>query len=264
MIEHQLEALQSEAWGVSGDEHTLDFARRVRELLEAQEFETGHGSLEDLPDIVRHICGHADAIERRRERQRLGLPPWQQVMADYLRRAWDMTPKEKMQEIAERPYLGSLIFAGNEKADMSSPFWELAAPLTNRLIHIGVDTSGSVSPEDIEEFAKGAEGMFGPPGNPPEGEPTRSDIIREAFERKGIPVIDIKMSERLIDPADLLGIPIINKKDETVEWALPKGPMGHHRKQAAVFLDEYIAADPAKIKAINAIKLERERGEQSE
>jgi hypothetical protein len=27
MIEHQLEALQSEAWGVSGEEHTLEMAR---------------------------------------------------------------------------------------------------------------------------------------------------------------------------------------------------------------------------------------------
>lgn len=251
MIEHQLEALQSEAWGQMTEEQTLDFARRVRELLEAQEFETGHGSLEDLPDIVRHICGHAEAIERRRERQTwFGLPPWQQVMADYLRRAWDMTPKEKLREIAERPYLGPLIFAGNKEEDKSFG-WELSPPLTNRFIAIAPDTSGSVSPEDIEEFVEGAKSLFGPPGNPEEGEPTRSEIIKKEFERRGIPVIEIKMSERLIDPADMLGIPIIKKDEEKVEWALPKGPMGHHRQQAATFLDEYI-------------KPERDDGEQSE
>jgi hypothetical protein len=148
--------------------------------------------------------------------------------------------------------INDIIKAGNKEEDKSFG-WELSPPLTNRFIAIAPDTSGSVSPENIAEFVEGAKDIFGPPGNPEEGEPTRSEIIREEFERRGIPVIDIKMSERETRPEDWVGIPIIKKDEEKVEWHMPEciEEMGHHRKM--VFLDEF---DP--------INRERDDGEQSE
>jgi hypothetical protein len=196
VIEHQIEWLMSEAWGVGSDDHAQDFARRVDEFLEAQQFESGLGSLDALPDIVQEVYGRARAPKI----------PWQ----DVFRKALEET------------------IAGANKPEDGVITTILPKPLTNRFIAIGPDISGSVSPEFLEE-------MFGDPGLP-EGETTWSEIIKKAFEERGIPVIDIKMSEREIHPDNLRGLPIV---------------------------DEYVMADPVKIKAINAI-LERERGEQNE
>ncbi len=236
MIEHQIEWLMSEAWGVSDEAHAQDFARRVDEYLEAQQFETGLGSLDLLPDIVREVYGRA----------RTPKIPWKDLFRECLEKAVGTdgfpTPRAWAQVAGNKPEDGVI-----------TPI--LPKPLVNRFIAIGPDTSGIYSPEELE-------GMFGDPGNPPEGEPTRSDIIKDICDRAGIETIEVKRSH--VDPDDLRGIPIINKKDETVEWHLPEGieEMGHHRKM--VFLDEYVLADPAKIKAINAIKLERDNGDQSE
>ena len=242
MIEHQLEALQSEAWGVSGEEYTLDYARRVREFLEAQEFETGLGSLDMLPDIVQHVCGHAEAIERRRAEP----IPWQNVLRDYLDRALEMDIKEKMLEVMRYPYFGPFLYAnpqaakssvlldyavndiiraGNKEEDKTFA-WELVPPLSNRICIIG-DSSGSVSPEDAKVFL---DEMPADMGGPP-------------------------------------GIPIVNKEERTVEWHQPEGTeeMGHHRKVAMHFIDEFVLAPPHILEAINVIKeYERDNGDQSE
>ena len=93
----------SEAWGVSGDEHTQDFARRVDEYLEAQQYETGLGSLELLPDIVQEVYGRA------------------------------RTPKVPWAYATE--YAVNDLVAGNKEEDKA--FGQLPSPLVNRFIRIG-------------------------------------------------------------------------------------------------------------------------------
>jgi hypothetical protein len=242
MIEHQLEALQSEAWGVSGEEATLDYARRVREYLEAQEFETGDGSLESLPDIVQHICGHADAIERRKAEQAI---PWQTKLADFMREAVE---RERTKMLLKYPFMGSVIMAYDpsyktekEIEEFKKVMWEFAtdyaindiisagnkpedgagvtglpAPVTNSLFHI-----------DEEDYP---EGMF----CSPEDGGGKSEFIREMCEERGIEVEEITLSSRNINPLDMMGIPIVNKKDQSVEWAPPKFAEG----KSVFFFDE--------------------------
>ncbi len=103
MIEHQIEWLMSEAWGVSGDEHAQDFAHRVDAYLEAQQFETGLGSLEELPDIVQEVYGRA------------------------------RTPKVSWKYATD--YAVNDLVAGNKEEDRA--FGQLPSPLVNRFIRIG-------------------------------------------------------------------------------------------------------------------------------
>lgn len=266
MIEHQLEALQSEAWGVSGEEHTLDYARRVREFLKAQEFETGCGSLDLLPDIVQHVCGHAEAIERRRAEP----IPWQDLLRKYVHEMTRMTPTDRAREFIKHPYFSPFFFmnpekfeyafdhevndivrAGNKEED--KPTWELTPPLVNRFIAIVPDTSGSMDFEAEREYwdDKYGKGFYTSPN-----EKSKSEIIKEMFEKEGNPIIDIVASPRGDHPEDFLGIPIVSDEHRAeLRAKLGLSEKAESAENAVVFFDEF---DPAKH------NIERDNGDTSE
>jgi hypothetical protein len=228
VIEHQIEWLMSEAWGVESDDHALDFARRVDEFLEAQQYETGLGSLDLLPDIVQEVYGRARAPK----------VPWKDVF---------------------RKALEETIAGANKPEDgVITPI--LPKPLTNRFISIVPDTSGSMSPKDARLFLDDY-----PFCSPDEGR--KSDFIKSLAEKEGIEVEEIKMSPPSEHPEDWLGIPITSEEHrEELRAKLDSGEIGHHR--AMFFFDEYISMPRDKYEAMIAINKamnpERDNGEQSE
>jgi hypothetical protein len=241
----------SEAWGVESDDHALDFARRVDEFLEAQQFESGLGSLDELPDIVREVWERAERVKNP------PLIPWQDVMRDYLRKAQELPTEERVREFLKYPYLGPVIFADdtgirvNPQGFKSSPYfgtnekdktYGLAPPVVNRFIAVGPDTSGSISPEDAKVFFD----EFDPPSK------GKSEMLREMCEAEGIEVEEITLSSPAEHPEDWLGIPITSEEHrEELRAKLDSGEIGHHR--AMFFFDEYISMPRDKYEAMIAI-----------
>jgi len=127
----------SEAWGVSGDEHAQDFARRVDEFLESRQFETGLGSLEDLPDVVQEVYGRA----------RTPKVPWQTELGDFIRaeheRRLDEVHRERVKLLLRYPYLGAVMLSYDPsrkteaEIEAMNAAWGLSKPITNRFIQIG-------------------------------------------------------------------------------------------------------------------------------
>lgn len=93
--------------------------------------------------------------------------------------------------------------------------------------------------------------VSGPPGS------GKSSAVREVAARRGIDVIDVRAA--LLDPVDLRGLPVPNKKTGCVEW-LP--PVFLPRKgKCVLFLDEIAQAVPMVQNTLNQLLLDRKVGE---
>lgn len=95
--------------------------------------------------------------------------------------------------------------------------------------------------------------IWGPPGV------GKSDVVRQVGAKKGIPVIDVRLT--LLDPTDLRGLPFI--RDGEAIWArpvfIPKEEI--HGKEGILLFDEMNAAMPAVQAAAYQITLDRRIGE---
>lgn len=93
--------------------------------------------------------------------------------------------------------------------------------------------------------------IWGPPGV------GKSDLVREAGERLGVPVWDVRLN--LLDPTDLRGIPVPDMSEGTVKWFPPsflptKGP-------GILFFDEANSAPPLVMAAMYQLTLDGRIGE---
>ena len=94
--------------------------------------------------------------------------------------------------------------------------------------------------------------LWGPPGI------GKSQMVFQAAQRQGVPVIDIRLSQ--MEPSDLRGIPF--RVGEHVEWAIPAmlPDAERHGPQGFLFLDEVTSAAPSVSAAAYQLILDRRLG----
>jgi len=94
--------------------------------------------------------------------------------------------------------------------------------------------------------------LWGPPGV------AKSSILRQIAERQGREFIDVRAS--MLDPVDLRGIPIVDKKTQRTKWAAPDFlPDGS--KPSLLCLDELVSAPPSMQGALYQLVLDHRCGE---
>lgn len=95
--------------------------------------------------------------------------------------------------------------------------------------------------------------LWGPPGV------GKSQLVAQAAARRGIAVIDIRLSQ--MEPSDLRGIPF--RVDNRVEWAVPAmlPDAARHGAAGILFLDEITSAPPSVAAAAYQLILDRRLGE---
>jgi hypothetical protein len=95
--------------------------------------------------------------------------------------------------------------------------------------------------------------LWGPPGV------GKSQMVAQAAESQGIPLIDIRLSQ--LEPSDLRGIPF--RVGDWVEWAVPAmlPNESRHGPQGVLLLDEVTSAPPSVSAAAYQLILDRRLGE---
>jgi hypothetical protein len=94
--------------------------------------------------------------------------------------------------------------------------------------------------------------LWGPPGI------GKSDVVAQIGKEQGREVIDIRLA--LWDPTDIKGMPYLNEKDGTMNWAPPSELPHDPNSNAIVFLDEIVSAPPAVQAAAYQLILNRRVG----
>ena len=95
--------------------------------------------------------------------------------------------------------------------------------------------------------------LWGPPGV------GKSDITRQAAEKEGIKVIDLRLSQ--MEPVDLRGVPYVDNGSDATKWAVPEFFPRDEETKAILFLDELASAEQSLQVAAYQLLLERQYGD---
>lgn len=96
--------------------------------------------------------------------------------------------------------------------------------------------------------------LWGPPGI------GKSSIVKQTAEQLGWDIIDLRLS--LLNPVDLRGLPIVDKKKHAAEWLKPGFlPTDDNKKPGILFLDEINLAHQSVQAAAYQLILDKKLGE---